>query len=122
MARTKGLAHIQITVADLDRALRFYRGALGMEEMFRVEDEGLVMLRTPGSHETFTLNHGEPASSGKMGGIAHFGFLVEPAAMDELLAAVERAGGRVLRRGDRDGDPYAFVTDPDGYKVELYSD
>ena len=32
---TEGLTHFHLFVADLDRSLRFYREAFGLEEMFR---------------------------------------------------------------------------------------
>jgi hypothetical protein len=34
---------------------------------------------------------------------------------------VERAGGRLLRRGEfAPGLPYAYVADPDGYEIEIW--
>jgi catechol 2,3-dioxygenase-like lactoylglutathione lyase family enzyme len=42
---------------------------------------------------------------------------------DDLEAAiheVERAGGRLLERGEHEpGHPFAYVSDPDGYVIEL---
>jgi len=125
MIQTYGLSHIQLTVGDLERSIRFYRHLLGMEELFRLGQHA-VMLRTPNSHEVFTLN-ADPDNIpqvGKMGGIAHFGFrLREDLEMAALLNEVELAGGKALESGTRGQDKkesYLFVSDPDGYEFELF--
>ena len=58
---------------------------------------------------------------GDGGGIGHFGFrLVDEEDLDRAVKEVERAGGRLIRRGEHpDGQPFAYVTDPDGYVIEL---
>ena len=60
--------------------------------------------------------------AGNTGGIAHFGFrLADPRDIDDAIAEVERAGGRLLRRGEfAPGFPYAYVADPDGYEIEIW--
>ena len=62
------------------------------------------------------------ATGGLGGGVAHFGFrLVDPDDIDRAIAEVERAGGRLLRRGEfAPGLPYAYVADPDGYEIEIW--
>lgn len=64
----------------------------------------------------------DPATAGLSGGVAHFGFrLVDPNDIDRAIAEVERAGGRLLRRGEfAPGLPYAYVADPDGYEIEIW--
>jgi predicted enzyme related to lactoylglutathione lyase len=59
---------------------------------------------------------------GEHGGVAHFGFrLVDAADIDAAAAEVERAGGKILSRGDFcPGEPYLFAADPDGYVVEIW--
>jgi predicted enzyme related to lactoylglutathione lyase len=54
--------------------------------------------------------------------VAHFGFrLVDPDDIDRAIAEVERAGGRLHRRGEfAPGLPYAYVADPDGYEIEIW--
>jgi catechol 2,3-dioxygenase-like lactoylglutathione lyase family enzyme len=124
MKGTLGITHIQLAVKDVKRSVAFYTAALGMVEKFEGEPD-FVFLTSPGSHDTFTLNGDREAAAkaGDMGGIQHFGFGVpDPADIDRILAKVEAAGGKVIRRGERDNGTYAFIADPDGYKIEIYSD
>lgn len=122
MVRTKGLTHIHLVVRDLERSLRFYTGVLGMEERFR-HGASMVFLNTPGREDLITLNENpdEAGLAGMSGGIGHFGFRLEPPAdVDQLVAEVEAAGGKLLRRGEHAaGVPFVFVADPDGYVIEF---
>ena len=120
MIETQGLTHIHLRVADLERSLRFYQEVFGMEEMFREDD--LVLLRTPGSADTITLNpYDDEGLAGQSGGIEHFGFrLAEGVSIDDAVTAVEAAGGKLLRRGEHaPGVPFAYLADPDGYVIEF---
>ncbi len=62
------------------------------------------------------------AGAGEPGGIVHFGFrLVSPGDIDTAVDEAERAGGKLLRRGEfSPGYPYAYIADPDGYEVEIW--
>jgi catechol 2,3-dioxygenase-like lactoylglutathione lyase family enzyme len=119
MVQTHGLTHINLAVRDLGRALRFYEQVFGLQEYGR--GDGLVHTQASGRHDivTFVEDH---TTAGLSGGIAHFGFrLVNPDDIDRAIAEVERAGGRLLRRGEfAPGLPYAYVADPDGYEVEIW--
>lgn len=122
MIETEGLTHIHLVVRDLERSLAFYQGAFGMVEMFR-EGPYMVFLRTPGAHDTITLN-ADPvgvAQVGQQGGVGHFGFrLKDPSQLDAAIASVEASGGRLVERGDHaPGVHFAYVADPDGYLIEL---
>jgi catechol 2,3-dioxygenase-like lactoylglutathione lyase family enzyme len=122
MIATQGLTHIHLVVRDLERSLRFYKTVFGMEERFR-DGPKMVFLNTPGSQDLITLNedpdHQEDA--GISGGVAHFGFrLRDRADLNKALVEIESAGGSLLKRGEHaPGVPYAYVSDPDGYVIEL---
>ncbi len=122
MIRTQGLTHIHLVVRDLERSLRFYEGVFGMEERFR-DGPKMVFLNTPGSQDLITLNEDreEAHLAGVNGGVAHFGFrLANSSDLDAAIAAVEGAGGKLIRRGEHGpGAPFAYIEDPDGYVIEL---
>ena len=119
MIPTHGLTHINLAVRDLGRALLFYEQVFGLHEYGR--GDGLVHTRASSRQDILTFV-ADPATAGLKGGIAHFGFrLVDPDDIDRAIAEVERAGGRLLRRGEfAPGLPYAYVADPDGYEIEIW--
>lgn len=63
----------------------------------------MIFLRTPGASDTVTLRPSDSPDDrpGDAGGIAHFGFrLADEAVLDRAVREVERAGGRLIRRGE----------------------
>ncbi len=119
--KTAGIRHIHLLVADLERSIRFYGDAFGMQEKFRDGDD-LVFLNTPGMHDSLALHlvSGDERV-GKSGGYEHFGItVVDRNSLDDAVAAVEAAGGALLDKGEHaPGVPYAYVLDPDGYVIEI---
>lgn len=117
---TEGLTHLQLTVSDLGRSVTFYKSVFGMQELFR-DGPHLVFLRTPGARDTLTLNGDPKAPAPVQGGVAHFGFrLRNPAQLEEAIEAVQAAGGHLVERGAHaPGQLFAYVSDPDGYIIEL---
>ena len=119
MVRTHGLTHLNLAVRDVERSVRFYQQVFGVEPYWR--EEGIVHVKTPESHDVITFEQ-KSEGAGESGGIAHFGFrLIDPEDIDKAVSDAERAGGRLLRRGEfAPGYPYAYVSDPDGYEVEIW--
>ena len=119
MIRTHGLTHLALAVRDADRSSRFYQEVFGAVEVYR--QDGFVQLQTPGARDVLVLEE-DADRAGARGGVAHFGFrLVDPKDIDAAVDAVERAGGKILSRGDFiPGEPYLFAADPDGYEVEIW--
>lgn len=122
MIKTKGLTHLHLLVRNLKRSLHFYKSVFGMEEKFWDGAE-MVFLSTPGSKDMITLHQYSEKSElpGTSGGIQHFGFQrAKGTNLDEAVMEVERAGGKLVSRGDHGGGyMYAYVSDPDGYVIEL---
>lgn len=121
MIKTSGLTHIHLMVKDLRRSLNFYKTVFGMEETFWA-GEGLVFLNTPGSSDAIALHQSEANQlTGTSGGILHFGFQLEDKAdLDKAIDLIVAAGGALKKRGEfRPGLPFAYVSDPDGYEIEL---
>lgn len=63
------------------------------------------------------------ARAGRQGGYEHFGIHLADRsadAIDDAARRVEKAGGRLLERGEHaPGVPYAYVADIDGYTIEI---
>ena len=122
MIKSRGLNHINLHVSDIQRSLRFYQEAFGLEVRFW-EGQRMVFLGSPGAEDLITLcevEKGQPIGSG---GVSHFGFgLVGAKQLDESVSQIERAGGKLLRRGEHAPRvSYAYFADPDGYVIEIGS-
>ncbi len=117
----KGLDHVVLRVADLDRALRFYCEVLGCTEERRLESIGLVQLRAGASLIDLVTADGAPEVAG--GNMDHFCLRIEPfdeAALRAHLAAHSVEVGEVARRYGAEGHgPSLYRQDPDGNTVEL---
>ena len=118
MIRSRGLNHIHLNVGNLKRSVRFYQEAFGLKIKF-TSGRGLVLRGSHGASDLITLckaRKGEPIGNG---GLSHFGFEMK-GAMDPCIAQVERAGGKLLERGEHQpGLAYAYLADPDGYVIEI---
>jgi predicted enzyme related to lactoylglutathione lyase len=119
MIKTLGFTHLALTVSDLERSFQFYHDVFGMLAVYR--EKKFLQAQTPGARDVLVLEEGTD-QVGKSGGIKHFGFqLVNARDIDRAAEAIERAGGKIIRRGEFvPGEPYVFFTDPDGYEVEVW--
>jgi len=120
-AAAMNFLHTMLRVRDLDAALDFFVGKLGLVETRRKDVPGgrftLVFLATaPGQPEvelTHNWDEQEPYTVGRNFG--HLAFSV-----DDIYATCERlqAAGVTINRPPRDGY-MAFVRSPDQVSVEL---
>lgn len=119
MIRTYGLTHIGLAVRDLERSFRFYERVFGVREVYR--DAETIHVQTPGSRDVIVFEQ-NGSNNGAMRGVTHFGFrLVDPKDIDAAVESARRAGGKILERGEFvPGEPYVYIADPDGYKVEIW--
>jgi catechol 2,3-dioxygenase len=120
------IGHVHLTVADLDRALRFYRDVLGFAVTAHYGRDA-VFLAAGGYHHHLGLNtwagRGAPAPAPGTTGLYHFAILFPDR---RSLAATVR---RVLEHGiplegasDHGVSEAIYLRDPDGNGVELYRD
>ena len=80
----------------------------------------MVFIHSPGVNETITLCQAKTDDPVGGGGVSHFGFSIPKDSLDEMVRQIENAGGKLQSRGEHaPGVPYAYVTDPDGYVIEL---
>ncbi|PWV60604.1 VOC family protein [Plasticicumulans acidivorans] len=120
------IIHSMIRVLDLDRSLAFYREAFGLTESHRLDfpDFALVYLRNDENDVELelTLNKGrtEPYSHGS--GYGHIAVCVDDAASERERFQTLGYAPRELVEFAPDGQLLArffFVTDPDGYEIEV---
>jgi lactoylglutathione lyase len=120
--------HTMVRVSDLEHALDFYCGKLGLEEVSRVDNPAgrftLVFLAAPDDVEDakakraptveLTYNWDEEVYSGGR----NFGHLAYQ--VDDIYETCRRLieGGVTVNRPPRDGH-MAFVRSPDGISIEL---
>lgn len=121
----QGLDHVVLRVADLERAIRFYRDVLGCTEERRVESISLVQLRAGASLIDLVPAEDAPEATGRQasGNMDHFALRIDPfdeAALRAHLAAHGVAVGEVASRYGAEGHgPSLYIRDPDGNTVEL---
>jgi len=118
--RAEGFNHLHLNVRDLARSIRFYKEAFGLKVGFSAGPELIFMVPEEGEHSLalHLVKPDEPV--GMAGGFQHFGFKLDVSDHDRVIKQVERAGGKLVSRGKHGGQfPYAYVSDPDGYVIEL---
>ena len=115
------LAHTMIRVKDLDAALAFYTGFLGLREVRRSaigQEATLVFLTDEREryHLELTYNHGrsEYALGDQFG---HLAFHVDD--LEAVVAEVEKRGWWYRRSRPEMKSRYIFVKDPSGYDIEI---
>ena len=115
------LDHVVVRVADMERAMKFYCGALGCVEERRVESINLVQLRA-GRSLIDLVPADEPVQPGSRN-MDHLALRIEPFDEDSLRAHFSAHGveaGEVATRYGAEGNgPSMYLTDPDGNTVEL---
>src|SRR5579863_6612124 len=118
--RVKGLDHVVLRVADMDRAIAFYEDVLGLHVERRLAEIGLVQLRA-GASLIDLVPRSEDEDMGC--NMDHFAVRIEAMDVPALTAHLKRHGidpGEVRRRYGAEGyGSSIYITDPDGNTVEL---
>jgi catechol 2,3-dioxygenase len=117
------IGHVHLKVADLERAIRFYRDVLGFELTQRY-GSGAAFLSAGGYHHHIGLNTwesigGEPPPAGSTG-LYHVAILYP--TRKELADALRRliaAGVPLEGASDHGVSEALYLRDPDGNGVEL---
>jgi len=120
--------HLMIRVESLDRSIAFYQDAFGMRESHRLDFDTftLVYLRDPetGAEIELTLNKGTTTPYTHGTGYGHVAFAVDDieAFRDRLLSQGMQPGDlKSLTHNGAIAARFFFITDPDGYKIEVLS-
>ncbi|MCB1520701.1 MAG: VOC family protein [Hyphomicrobiaceae bacterium] len=118
--------HSMIRVLDEARSVAFYRAAFGIDVVGRYPFEGFTLIYMAGGESPFevelTVNHGRADPYLLGDGYGHLAFSVDDldAERARMIAAGLAPGD--IKQMDRDGAKFGrffFVTDPDGYKIEV---
>jgi lactoylglutathione lyase len=118
--------HSMIRVLEEVRSLDFYTRAFGLEVADRLEfpDFALIYLRHPSSpfevELTVHFDREEPYELGN--GYGHLAVVVDDLDAEHARFAREKLSPGPLRDSKHDGATLArlfFVSDPDGYKIEV---
>lgn len=109
----RGVNHVTLTVADLDRSLAFYADLLGMR----------VAMRSPRSAYLeagslwLCLQVGEPTPAAR-GDYNHLAFDVTASDFTSLATKVA-AAAPIWQENVSEG-PSLYMSDPDGHRLELH--
>jgi glyoxylase I family protein len=139
-----GADHTGITVANLDRAVAFWRDVLGFEFSHRTHQTGelaseitgvpgaeisLAVLKAPG-HKIELLEYHQPPDRKQQGdlrpcdvGSVHVALVVDDldAVLNNIAASGWKAAGKpqTLQSGPNAGKRVVYVRDPDGTTIEF---
>lgn len=124
-----GLDHVVLRIVDLDRALAFYRDALGCSVERRLDELGLIQLRAGSALIDLVpvdslLGRAGGAGPGSDGhNMDHFALSLasfdEAAIRKQLEAHGIEVGETGTRYGAQGNGPSIYIRDPDGNTVEL---
>ena len=111
-----GIEEIFLKVKDMEKALAFYNGLLGMA--IDKQDAERTYLQAERGHLVLQLENHTGRHQG--GGPMHFAFTVDEETFDEILGRFE--GGMHFTRGpygERGKGRALFMIDPDGNETEI---
>jgi catechol 2,3-dioxygenase len=120
------IGHVHLKVADLERALGFYRDIIGFELMQRLGDQA-AFLSAGGYHHHIGLNtwesSGGPPPPPGTTGLYHVAVRFPTrAALARTLRRVLDAGIRIDGASDHGVSEAIYLRDPDENGIELYWD
>ena len=123
---TKGITilsynHVGLAVKDLKTSVTFYRDIIGLSPL-DVPDNMLAIRRlfrvAPGQELHLLLGRENPVANNDKNG-AHFSLSIPTNSADEIEAFLKEKNVSYHRQKRFDGAYQIYVTDPDGYVIEL---
>ncbi len=120
------IGHIHLTVSDLDRSLKFYRDLLGFE-VTQYYGNNAVFLSAGGYHHHIGLNtwagKGAPSSPPGHTGLYHFAILYpNRKELARIIKRLYEVNYKIEGASDHGVSESIYITDPDGNRIELYTD
>lgn len=121
-----GIGHVHLKVADLDRAIAFYRDILGFDLVQRMGDQA-AFLSAGGYHHHIGLNTwessgGTPPGPGTTGLYHHAILYPDRRSLADALSRLVKAKWPLSGASDHGVSEALYLDDPDKNGVELYRD
>ncbi len=125
-AQNKGIEilsynHVGLAVKDLPTSAKFYREIIGLKPV-DVPDNLMAIRRwfqiADGQQLHLLLGRKEPVSNNDRNG-THFSLTIPKNSADKIEAFLKEKGIEYIRQKRFDGAFQIYVTDPDGYVIEL---
>ena len=114
--------HLNITVADIDRSIEFYKRVLGMEAETIGEGRAALLFGQQKIHLDAAGGPMAPMGAGGKRMPAHICFITE-IPIGEVAAHLERCGVPVRMQGPRAGAigqiQSVYIDDPDRNSIEI---
>lgn len=117
--------HMMIRVADEQRSLEFYRCAFGLDIAQRVDFDDFSLIYLANSETDFelelTVNKGQVAPYELGDGYGHLAVSVDDLDAEHARLTAEGLEPEALKSLSHAdfSARYFFVTDPDGYRIEV---
>ncbi len=120
------VGHAHLMVADLERAVSFYRDVIGMRVVLRYGEQAAFMSFDDYHHHlglnTWDSKGGTPPPKGHTG-LYHVAFVFpDRASLGQVIDRVQKAGFVLTGAADHGVSEAVYMNDPDGNGVELYRD
>lgn len=117
-----GVSELVLEVVDLEAAESFYAGVLGLPVVERWPERDAIWLMA-GERTRIGLWKPQVGLAGGRGGVhVHFALHIAEAGYDAAVALLRERGAEVEEIDWNDGSGRAaYVTDPDGHVVELWT-
>lgn len=114
-----GYNHVALAVKDIEVSARFYREVVGLEPL--AVPENMKAIRSwfkiaPGQELHLLAGRTDPVTNNDRNG-AHFSWTIADA--DPIEAYLKQKGLPYIRQQRFDGAWQIYITDPDGYVIEL---
>jgi catechol 2,3-dioxygenase-like lactoylglutathione lyase family enzyme len=117
----RGVSELVLEVVDLEAAEEFYAGVLGLPVVERWHDREAIWVMA-GERTRIGLWRPQVGVAGGRGGVhVHFAMHIEEADYDSAVALLGERGAEVEEMAFDGAGRAAYVTDPDGNVVELWT-
>ena len=118
--------HAMVRVLDEERSVAFYQTAFGLSVADRYDFETFTLVYLRNAEADFeielTINKDQSEPYGHGSGYGHIAFVVDDLEAEHQRFETEGLSPRKIVEFEREGmlmAKFFFVTDPDGYQIEI---